>query len=292
MCERSPNFSILDLATGQPLRTFVGHSDRVCALAYSPDGRFIASGGEDGIIKIWDPLSGRELRTLRGHRGGILTLAYSPNGRLLTSACWDKTVKVWDASVPPEVLYGPQASAAVQAQFAKLMLRADVLASLRSDAVLSEQVREVAVQLAQEEDENPVQLDKTAYDTVKVPGNNIAAHRRALRWAEAASRLEPTNGVFLNTLALVQYRLGKYQEARATLDWAEPLNVARFEGPWPRDLALRAMIQTQQDQPEPARATLERLRDLLKSPRWSDAADDKKRQREAESLLENKKPSR
>ena len=201
-------------------------------------------------------------------------------------------MKVWDASIPPEVLYGPQARAAVQTQFAKLLLRADVLASLRSDAVLSEEVREVAVQLAQEEDENPVQLDTAAYNVVNEPGQDSTACRRALRWAEAACRLEPTNGEFLNTLALVQYRLAKYQQARATLDRAEPLNVARFDGPWPRDLALRAMILTQQDQPEPARATLERLRDLLKSPRWSDAADDKKRQREAESLLENKKPSR
>jgi WD40 repeat protein len=292
MCERSPNFSILDLATGHPLRTFAGHSDRVSALAYSPDGRFLASGGEDGIIKIWDPVSGRELRTLRGHSGMIISLAYSPDGRLLTSAGWGKTVKVWDATVPPEVLHGPEARAAVQARFARLLLQADVLEDLRTDTTLSNEVRQLAVQLAQEEDENPVQLDRAAYEAVKEPGQDSAAHRRALRWAEAACRLEPTNGVFLNTLAAVQCRLGNYELAGATLARAEPANVVRFDGPWPRDLALRALIQIHQDQAEPARATLERLHNVLKSPRWSDAVEGKNWQREAEALLENKKPSR
>jgi eukaryotic-like serine/threonine-protein kinase len=285
MCDRSSsNFSLLDLATGQPMRTFVGHRDGVYALAYSPDGRFLASGGEDGVIKIWGAATGRELRTFRGHSGLIMTLAYSPDGRLLASASWDKTVKVWDATVPPDVLHGPEARAAVQARFAKLLLQADVLEDLRTDA-LSDEVRQVALQLAQEEDENPVQLDKAAYEAVKGPGLNSAACRRALRWAEAACRLEPTNGVFLNTLALVQYRLGNYQPARATLDRAEPLNVARFDGPWPRDLALRAMIQFQQGQLGPAQATLRRLRDGLKFAQWSDTVEGKRAQREAEARI-------
>jgi hypothetical protein len=97
--------------------------------------------------------------------------------------------------------------------------------------------------------------------------------------------------VFLNTLALVQYRLEDWESARATLVRAEPLNGARFEGPWPRDLALRAMLQARQGQREAARATLERLRDVLKAPRWANADEGRGLQRQAEALLENKKPS-
>jgi tricorn protease-like protein len=289
MCDRSsPNFSLLDLATGQPMRTFIGHSDRVYALAYSPDGRFLASGGEDGIIKIWDPASGRELRTLRGHSGTIITLAYSPDGRLLTSASWDKTVKVWDATVPPDVLHGPEARAAVQGRFARLLLRADVLEDLRTEAALGDEVRQLAVQLAQEEDENPVQLDKAAFEAVKEPGQDNTGHRRALRWAEAACRLEPTSGVFLNTLAAVQYRLGNYELALATLVRAEALNGARFEGPWPRDLALRARLQLQQGRREEARATADRLREVMIDPKWAGTPGATPLLREIEALLEQK----
>ena len=298
MCEgASPTFGLLDVATGRRLRTFVGHREGVYALTYSPDGRFLASGGADGLIKIWDPATGRELRTLRGHSGLISSLAYGPDGRLLASGCWDKTVKVWDATVPPEVLHGPQARAAVHARFARLLLRADVLEELRADAGLGDEVRAVAVQLAREEDENPVQLDKAAYEAATERGQNSAAYCRALRWAEAACRLEPTNGVFLNTLAAVQYRLGNYDQALATLVRAESLNGARFDGPWPRDLALRAVIQIQLGQTEPARATLDRLCDVLKSPRWSDAVEAKNWQREVEALIleksapDSKKPA-
>jgi hypothetical protein len=214
-----------------------------------------------------------------------MTLAYSPDGRLLASASWDKTVKVWDSTVPSEVLHGPKARAAVRARFAKLLLRADVLQDLRTDAALSDELRQVALQLAQQEDENPVQLGQAAFEAVQERSPDSAAHRRALRWAEAACRLEPASGVFLNTLALVQYRLGDWELARTTLARAEPLNGARFGGPWPRDLALRAMIQFQQDQLEPARATLQHLRDILKLPQWSDTVEGKRAQREAEALI-------
>jgi WD40 repeat protein len=293
VCEgSSPTFSLLDVATGQPVRTFVGHREGVYALTSSPDGRFLASGGMDGLVKIWDPATGRELRTLRGHSGLVCSLAYSPDGRLLASASWDKTVKVWDATIAPEVLYGPQARAAVQVRFARLLLRDDVLADLRADDALGDGARAVAVQLAQEEDENPVQLEKAAYEAVKEPTADGAACRQALRWAEAAYRLGPSNGVFLNTLAAVQCRLGEYELAGATLARAERLNRDRFDGPWPRDLALRAILQFHQGQPGPARATLRRLGEVLESRRWSDDVEAKRWRRQAEALLENTKPGR
>jgi WD40 repeat protein len=66
-------------------------------VAFSPDGPWLATGGEENTVKIWDVETGRELRTLRGHNGDIYSVAISPDGRLVASAGEDSTVKVWDS---------------------------------------------------------------------------------------------------------------------------------------------------------------------------------------------------
>ena len=67
-------------------------------MAFSPDGRTIASGSEDKTMKLWDAASGRELRTLTENRGGVAAIAFSPNGRTIISGAFDRTVRYWSVS--------------------------------------------------------------------------------------------------------------------------------------------------------------------------------------------------
>jgi len=65
-------------------------------VAFSPDGRLLASCSDDKTVRLWDPAAGEHRRTLTGHARIVRGVAFSPDGRLLASASDDKTVRLWD----------------------------------------------------------------------------------------------------------------------------------------------------------------------------------------------------
>nr|WP_246668707.1 WD40 repeat domain-containing protein [Bradyrhizobium sp. UNPF46] len=68
----------------------------VRTIAVSPNGREVATAGDDGVIRLWDAGSFRLTRVLRGHTGAVYALDYWTDGRQLASAGWDGKVRVWD----------------------------------------------------------------------------------------------------------------------------------------------------------------------------------------------------
>ncbi len=87
---------VWDPQTRQPIARLAGHTQDVLALAYSPDGTRLASGGYDRVVRIWDVESRKEILQLTGHTGYVHALAWSADGTTLVSASGDHTVRVWD----------------------------------------------------------------------------------------------------------------------------------------------------------------------------------------------------
>jgi WD40 repeat protein len=73
-----------------------GHTGRIRAVAFNPDGKTFASGSWDESITLWNLDSGRKLYTVTRTATGVLSLAFSPDGETLASDSWDKTIKLWN----------------------------------------------------------------------------------------------------------------------------------------------------------------------------------------------------
>jgi WD40 repeat protein len=75
----------------------------VCAIAFSPDGKLLASGGVGNTVKLWDLAARRELPALTGHEAPVHAMAFSPDGRILATGGFDRTIRVWDTATWREI---------------------------------------------------------------------------------------------------------------------------------------------------------------------------------------------
>ena len=90
---------IWDVESGRELRKLLGHTKRISSLAFSKDGKILASGSVDRTIRTWNFASGETTHILRGHTKGVTDVALTPDGKRLASTSMDRTIAIWNVEV-------------------------------------------------------------------------------------------------------------------------------------------------------------------------------------------------
>ena len=311
---------VWDARTGSLPIELEGYKAPLTSLSFSLDGERIVAASPNETAKVWDARTGEELKGApipAVQPPGLISpdgrsIAHQAGDRVALVPLQPDAEEVSDRLIrtqPKSWLYRERYEAAIKTQdnfaarfylnlfprseqalikaeaivvplFARLLIRDDVLDALQAQPAGDPEIQAASLKLAKTRSESAEYCNIVGWRMVRNPGQPDAIYLRGLRLAEAACRLEPENGLFLNTLGIGQYRTGRIAEALATLTRSNDLNKQEEPG----DLAFLALAQHRLGQSEKARFTLGRLREVMKDSRWAENNEAQAFVREAELI--------
>jgi uncharacterized protein with WD repeat len=283
---------VWDAVTGQETLTLEGHTGPVTSVAFSPDGTLLASASYDSTVKVWDARDVAPESRVRDEARGLVLflvdrLATEPDlrDRIARDRTRSPAVRAAALGMVPSawaMRIRRRAEAIVEPLFARLFLRDDVLATLQAEPTAEPELQAACLKLAETWTVSARECISAAFALVRNPRGPDALYQRGLRLAEAACRVEPVYGSYLNTLGVALYRAGLVAEALATLTRSNALNQEKK----PADLAFLAMAHQRLSHPAQARAMLDRLRDVIRrGPEISQSAENRAFLAEAEAVV-------
>ncbi len=233
------NVMLWHVASGKIQSVLRGHTGTVQAIAFSPDGATVATGGLDWDVKLWDSISGTEVASAP-HVGPVTAIAFSPDGLTLATASQDQSVRLW-LSATDEFVIRQEAIRLAATMQDSVPLKSEMLKRVRNIDNITENVRQRTLSMLENFQEDPEWLNQWSWDVVRVPQRSDSDYSLAVQAAKKALTLREDDPAILNTLGAALYRKGRIDEAIETLIQSSQRAQQEFGGDQPADHAFLAM---------------------------------------------------
>jgi tetratricopeptide (TPR) repeat protein len=231
-----------------------GHDGPVLSACFSPDGRHVLTGSEDGTARLWF-----------ADAAGLLELA---DRRVMREFTVEECER-YGRLLGPEYILQAQVGRAFERATADLDTVAQYRAGVRSDASLSESVRTAVLARLDALSDDPVALATAAFELAIAPQRAQREYERAARLARVALDERPDDGLRQRLMGMALYRLGRLEEALGVLLRADVANSAADRGPVPTNVCCLAMTQARLGMPADAEVSLARARALAQSEKYA-----------------------
>jgi serine/threonine protein kinase/WD40 repeat protein len=288
---RDGRVDLWDLERRTVTATLRGSGAAVTALeAGGPQDRLV-SGCADGTLRIWDLELGETLLVLVGHEDGVDEIEFAPDGQRLASITESGELRLWETDPPLSRFRARQGAVAAGraarnyliAQLDGFLSASELMSRIDADANLGAELRARVQTYLQAFGENAARLNSDAWQIVQRADQSAERYRDALAWALFATALEPKDSLFRRTLGVAQFRMGRFDEAVATLGRSSSAH--RNGRPRAEEYAVLALCHHALGQTEECRRYQEGLEELMATTFWQSDPAARALQRELRDRL-------